>query len=408
MSDPTKPPSETPRLHGVLAELPSATALVSAARRVRDSGIKRFDAHSPYPVHGIDAAMGTRMTRLPWLVLVGGLAGLASGLLLQWWTNAVDYPLNISAKPIFSLPANIPVIFELTVLFAGLCAFFGVLVLNLLPSHHHPLFTSERFHRATSDGFFISVEAADERFVLDDVTALLRSAGATSVETLFDAPAAESRLPRVIVFGGVIVVVVSLVPFALFMRARVTTSPTPPVLLLQDMVAQPKYLAQAESALFTNHRAYRDQVAGTVAVEDTTDDTLLWQGRVGDAFATTLPASVPLSEATMQRGRERFGIYCAPCHGLAGAGDGPVARRADELREGTWVPPTPLGMDHVRAQPLGQLVSTITNGIRNMPGYGPQIAPQDRWAIALYVKALQRSMATSIEDVPEADRHGLK
>jgi mono/diheme cytochrome c family protein len=408
MSEPTSAAPETPRIYGVLAELPSATALVAAAKRVRETGIKRFDAHSPYPVHGIDAAMGTRMTRLPWLVLVGGITGLVSGLLLQWWTNAVDYPLVISAKPLFSLPANIPVIFELTVLFAGLCAFLGVLALNLLPSHHHPLFTSERFHRATSDGFFISVEAGDKRFVLDEVTALLRSCGATSIETLMETPAAESRLPRGLVFGAVVVVIASLVPFALFMRARVSTSTTPPILMLQDMVDQPKYLAQSESPLFANRRAYRDQVPGTVAVEDTTDDGYLWQGKVGGAFATSLPPSVPLSEATMQRGRERFGIYCAPCHGLAGGGDGPVARRAEQLREGTWVPPTNLGADSVRAQPLGQLVNTITNGIRNMPGYGPQLAPRDRWAIALYVKALQRSMATSVDDVPEADRPGLK
>jgi mono/diheme cytochrome c family protein len=408
MSEPTPAAPETPRVHGLLAELPSATALVTACRRVRDTGIKRFDAHSPHPVHGIDAAMGTRMTRLPWLVLVGGIVGLISGLILQWWTNAVDYPLVISAKPLFSLPANIPVIFELTVLFAGLCTFFGVLAFNVLPSHHHPLFQSERFLRATTDGFFLSVEAADKRFVGADVTALLKSCGATSIETLVEAPASESRLPPGIVYGAVVVVVASLLPFALFMRARVSTSTTPPILMLQNMVDQPKYLAQSESPFFANRRAWREQVPGTVAVEDDSDDTQLWQGKVGDVFAASLPASVPLSEGTMQRGRERFAIYCAPCHGLAGAGDGPVARRAEELREGMWVPPTNLGADPVRAQPLGQLVNTITNGIRNMPGYGPQVTPRDRWAIALYVKALQRSMATTLDDVPEADRPGLK
>lgn len=408
MSDHTPTAPEAPRVYGVLAELPSATVLVAACRRVRDAGIKRFDAHSPHPVHGIDAAMGTRMTRLPWLVLVGGIMGLLTGLVLQWWTNAIDYPLVISAKPLFSLPANIPVIFELTVLFAGLCTFAGVLAFNALPSHHHPLFTSERFHRATSDGFFLSVEATDKRFVLEEITSLLKASGATSIETILAAPAAESRLPRGFIYGAVIVVITSMVPFALFMRARVSTSPTPPLLMLQDMVDQPKYLAQSESAFFANHRAYREQVAGTVAVEDTTDDAELWQGKAGGAFVTTVPASVSLSEATMRRGRERYGIYCAPCHGLAGVGDGPVARRAEQLREGTWVPPTNLGADSVRAQPLGQLVNTITNGIRNMPAYGSQLMPRDRWAIALYVRALQRSMATSVDDVPEADRPGLK
>jgi mono/diheme cytochrome c family protein len=401
------PVAGAPVVYGVLAELKGPAALVAAAKRVREAGYRRWDAHSPFPVHGLDGAMGTRMTRLPWLVFVGGIVGLLSALLLQWWTNAVDYPYSISGKPLFSLPANIPVIFELTVLFAGLAAFFGVLAFNLLPSLHHPLFGSDRFRKVTTDGFFISIEAADPRFVLAEVTALLQSAGATSVETLMEAPAAEHALPRGFLYGAIVVVVTSLLPFVLFARARVATTQSPPIAVFDDMVAQPKYLAQAASDFFPNRRAYREPVAGTVAREDTTDDTLLWQGKVGDAWATSLPPSITLDDALMRRGQQRFGIYCAPCHGLAGGGDGPVARRADQLREGTWVPPTSLHADHVRAQPLGQLVNSLTNGIRNMPAYGPQLAPTDRWAIAVYVKALERSQGTSIDDVPESERSGL-
>jgi mono/diheme cytochrome c family protein len=401
------PVSLAPVVYGVLAEFKDPAALLAAARQVREAGIKHWDAHSPYPVHGLDGAMGTRMTRLPWLVFVGGVVGLLSALLLQWWTNTVDYPYNISGKPLFSLPANIPVIFELTVLFAGLAAFFGVLAFNVLPSHHHPLFSSESFRKVTTDGFFISIEARDPRFEPEKIEALLKLAGATSLETLTQAPAAESRLPRAIVYGAVVVVVTSLLPFVLFARARVSTTQSPPVALFGDMVAQPKYLAQAASDFFPNRRAYREPIAGTVSREDTTDDTHLWQGKSGDAWATTLPPSITLDDALVHRGQQRFGIYCAPCHGLAGFGDGPVARRAEQLREGTWVAPTSLHADHVRPQPLGQLVNTITNGIRTMPGYGPQIPPADRWAIAVYVKALERSQGTSIDDVPETERPGL-
>src|SRR5689334_24213477 len=107
--------------------------------------------------------MGIRSTILPWIVLGAGLSGLGLALLMQWWMNAIDYQFVISGKPIFSLPANIPVIFESTVLLSGLTTFFGVLVLNLLPSHYNPLFKVEKFKRATSDGFFIAIEASDAK-----------------------------------------------------------------------------------------------------------------------------------------------------------------------------------------------------------------------------------------------------
>ncbi|MFH0793157.1 MAG: DUF3341 domain-containing protein, partial [bacterium] len=115
-------------------------------------------------VHGLDGAMGIRPTILPLIVFGGGLTGCAAGLALQWWTNAVDYPFLISAKPYFSLPANIPIIFEITVLFSAITTVLAMLALNNLPLHYHPLFRSERFRRSTSDRFFIVVEAQDPKF----------------------------------------------------------------------------------------------------------------------------------------------------------------------------------------------------------------------------------------------------
>lgn len=111
----------------------------------------------------------------------------------------------------------------------------------------------------------------------------------------------------------------------------------------------------------------------------------------GGAWARTFPDQVTIDDATMARGQERYNVYCSPCHGLTGAGDGMVAKRADALAEGTWVPPTNVNQDHLRQQPIGQLFNTITHGIRNMPPYGHQIEPADRWAILLYVRALQRA-----------------
>lgn len=174
------------RLWGILAEFPSPDRLVRAAETVREAGYSRWDAHTPFPVHGLDEAMGLRATRLPWLVLAGGIAGCGGGILMQWWMNAVDYPIIVSGKPFFSLPANIPVAFELTILIASLTAFGGMLRANGLPRFHHPTFGNARFRRVTTDAFFLSIEAADARFDVEATERLLRRAGATRVDWIED------------------------------------------------------------------------------------------------------------------------------------------------------------------------------------------------------------------------------
>src|SRR5690349_15140263 len=138
-----KVPVEQPELVGLLAEYTDVDAVVNAARSVRRAGFLRWDVHSPFPIHGIDYAMGIKPTILPWLVLTGGLTGLFGGLLLQWYVNAYDYQFLISGKPIWSLPANIPVIFEMTILFSALTAVFGMIGLNRLPQLYNPLLKSE-------------------------------------------------------------------------------------------------------------------------------------------------------------------------------------------------------------------------------------------------------------------------
>src|SRR5689334_425286 len=125
--------SEAPVLAGYLAEFEDVDSIIDAAEKVRDAGFRRWDVHSPFPIHGIDEAMNIRPTILPWLVLAGGLSGLVGGLLLQWYTMAHDYKYFISGKPLFSLPAFIPVIFECTILVAAFTAGLGMLLLNKLP-----------------------------------------------------------------------------------------------------------------------------------------------------------------------------------------------------------------------------------------------------------------------------------
>ena len=170
------------KLWGYVVEFETVDALMAAAERVRDAGYTRWDAHTPFPVHGLNDAMGLKPTKLPLFVMACGVTGAAVGLVLQYFTNAVDYPFLISGKPLFSLPANIPVMFELTILFAALGAFLGMLAFNGLPELYHALFTRPRFRRVTADRFFVSVEARDPHFDPRQTRELLEELGGTVVE----------------------------------------------------------------------------------------------------------------------------------------------------------------------------------------------------------------------------------
>jgi mono/diheme cytochrome c family protein len=147
--------------------------------------------------------------------------------------------------------------------------------------------------------------------------------------------------------------------------------------------------------------------AGTVARGGLDDDDLLYYGldETGE-FSDRFP--LPVDEALLARGQQRYEVHCAVCHGLAGDGAGTVHRRAEGLQEGTWTPPTDLASELVVSRPHGHLLNTITNGIRNMPAYGPQITVPDRWAIVAYVRALQRARTATLNDVPEEARKSLQ
>jgi hypothetical protein len=170
--------------YGILIEFEDPNRLVEACRRVREKGFERWDAYTPFPIHGMDRAMGIRTTRLPLLIFVGGLAGFATALLMQWWMNAIDYPFLISGKPLFGLPANIPITFELTVLFAAITTVIGMWGRNGMPRLYHPVFKSEHFRRVTTDRFFIVLEASDKSFELQSTQDFAASLGGIHVERL--------------------------------------------------------------------------------------------------------------------------------------------------------------------------------------------------------------------------------
>lgn len=171
----------------ILAEFENAHDVLHAAEKVRDAGYVRWDTHTPFPVHGMDRAMGLGDSRLGWIVIVCAITGLSGAFVMMHWMNGIDYPLVIGDKPggaPGTLPSMVPILFELTILLSAFGAVFGMLFLNRLPRHHHPVFESERFRKATDDKFFISIEADDPKFDVDKTRALLEKAHAGHVELI--------------------------------------------------------------------------------------------------------------------------------------------------------------------------------------------------------------------------------
>jgi hypothetical protein len=175
------PAAERGAIYGLVAEFDDPTSLVAAARKCRDAGYRKMDAYSPFPIHELTEALGFRRTRLPLLVLVGGLTGTATALLMQWFSAVVHYPINVGGRPLASWPAFIPITFELTILFASFATVLGMLGMNGLPMPYHPIFNAPRFALASRDRFFLCIEAKDPSFDLEKTTKFLEGLGAQVV-----------------------------------------------------------------------------------------------------------------------------------------------------------------------------------------------------------------------------------
>jgi hypothetical protein len=172
--------------YGLLAEFDDPTSLVAAAAHARDAGYRCMDAYSPFPIEELHHALGSPQSRLPLIVLIGGLVGCLGGYALQYWASAIAYPLNVAGKPLHSWPAFIPVTFECTILGAALSAVLGMLALNGLPMPYHPVFNVPRFALASRNRFFLCIEAADPKFDVKDTRRFLETLSPLEVTTVAD------------------------------------------------------------------------------------------------------------------------------------------------------------------------------------------------------------------------------
>ncbi|MGL4513800.1 MAG: quinol:electron acceptor oxidoreductase subunit ActD [Lacipirellulaceae bacterium] len=443
------PTPATPKRLGSLAQFADHDALIAAAGKTTDEGYRKVEAYSPFAVIGLDDALKQHGTILPWVVFCMGLTGSIVGISMQYYMNSAEgpwflagYDFAISGKPSFSVPANIPVMFESTILMSAFGAFFGMLLLNGLPRFHNPLHASERFLRATNDGFFLFVDAKDPKYASTETEAFLQSIGATAVESI-DQPQKGWAVPGYLNLAAACVVSLACIPPLWLWASSSTTSSLPRISFFKDMETQAKYKPQSQSALFADNRASRPPIEGTIARGSMKDNVKRYYGVTdagelagspsplearlvsysqagadgaapaapADGAAATPPAlpepdwvkdfPIPVTEQLAKRGEQRFNIYCATCHGLGGDGDGLVSKRAVSLEQGTWTLPSSVHIASVVEQPVGKLFNTVSNGVRSMPGYKQQISVEDRWAIVLHLRVLQKSRAATAEELPQ-------
>ncbi|MFK7960452.1 MAG: cytochrome c [Phycisphaerales bacterium] len=221
--------------------------------------------------------------------------------------------------------------------------------------------------------------------------------------------------PKIFIYFAIVATTVALVPPAVIWWMREHNSDKTRIHIFQDMDNQSRFKTQQVNELFGDGRADRRPVEGSVARGLLQTDEHYWRGWADGDWATTFPSQFTIDRAFLERGQERYDIYCSVCHGAVGFGDGMVHQRVMQLVENpaisngtTWVAPRSVHEPEVREQPVGQLYNTVTNGIRNMAGYASQIPAEDRWAIVAYMRALQRSQNAPDSDVPGVDRDSLR
>ena len=172
--------------YGLLAEFDNTTDVLHAAEKVRDAGFRSWDVFMPFPIHGMDKAMGLKNSKVGWFSFLGGATGYTTGMLMIWWMNAVDYRILVGGKPMFSPHAAFPPSYELTILFGAFGAILGMLFLNRLPRLHHPLLKHKRFKLATHDRFYVVIETADPKYSEVETRKLLETAGSKHIEEVRD------------------------------------------------------------------------------------------------------------------------------------------------------------------------------------------------------------------------------
>jgi mono/diheme cytochrome c family protein len=374
--------SENP--FAVLGVFESADALMHAIPRVRERKLGRLEAYTPYPIHGIDDALGLRRSPLGGMVMVMGVLGALTALGFQYWISAIDYPIVTGGKAPYSWEAFVPIMFEVTVLFATFTAGLGMLLLlNKLPFFGHPVLTSKAIQGITRDRYALAIEADGRALDTEAAKTALSAAGASDVEVLAEPDRAPFLTSDYVlrtlggIFGACAVA-------GLLIYAAIKVIPVLPPMV--HMHTQPRVNPQASSTFFRDGHGMQQPVAGTVA-----------RGHLPMGVASEEEAAFlvnPLSRAAdvFAMGRKAFATRCAVCHGALGSGVG-------SLTAAYGAKPANLQAQQFREYPDGKIYWAISMGKNAMPSHAADLTEAQRWAVVHYVRALQRAQNASDEDL---------
>ena len=365
-------------LYSLTALFDTPDEIIHAAGEASNAGYTRYDVHTPYPVHGMDGAMKLRQSRLGIFTFFFGILGTVSIVAFMSWITVSDYPLVIGGKPFWTWPAFVPIAFEITVLLAAVLTVATMIVLYFrFPNLSHPLHDTSYMKKVSSDKFGVSIQADDPKFDESSASEFLRSIGGKEITPIyFDTEdLAHGQKLFDLRFIGVLALTAILV-------SGVTYISFNKLLFMQPfswLSEQNKLKAQKPSNFFKDGIGNRPPVEGTIAREFL---PYPFKGKPDEAGKNLVNPLLPTA-ANLERGKSKFLTFCGPCHGNFARGDSRL--------QGQFPNPPTLHSDKVRNWPDGNIYNVITEGQNAMPSYASQVPREDRWAIVLYIRALQRA-----------------
>lgn len=377
---------ENEKLYAIGALFKEPNKLVKLAKKVSELGFKHWDVHSSYPLHGLPKVMRLKWSPLGYVALILGLTGTSFGLFLTWWTMSVDYPLTIGGKPWFSFPAFVPVLFELTVLLASVgTAIVMLFIIFKFPNNRHPLHDTEFMKKVSSDHYGIVILTKDPKFSYEQIKNLFNEYEPDEILDIYLQEEELEYKPKVfdlkfILFLVFVAILTSSIGY-LFNNVILYLPP------FDFMLHQHRLNPQEASSFFADNFGMRKPVEGTVARGEI---FYPFKGKPEEAGSKLINPLLP-TEENLKLGREKYNTFCSPCHGWRGEGDSHL--------NGQFPNPPSLHTDKLRNWTDGRIYHVIVEGQNVMPSYARQLTEKERWAIILYIRALQRSLNAKQEDI---------
>jgi len=373
-------------LYGYSGIFDTPDEIIHAAEKAVEKGYRKYDVHSPYPIHGMPKAMNLKPSKLGYISMVVGLSGALSAILIMFWMSAVDYPTIIGGKPFFSFPAYVPVMFEVTVLSASIATVLAMLFIFFkMPNNAHPLNDTEYMKKVSSDKYGIVIQSDDNIYNENNVRQFLESVHAKEISAVYydneeithKHKILEPKFLSFLAFTALITSAITYFSLNILMYL-------PP---FDWMMEQQKLNPQHTSSVFADGFGMRQPVEGTIARGFL---PYPYKGAPETAEAN-LFNPLPISNAVLELGEKKYDSYCSPCHGYHGEGD-------SRLR-GQFPNPPSLHSEKVRNWKDGRLYHIIVDGQNIMPGYSTQLTEDERWSVVHYIRVLQRALNAKESDL---------